>query len=501
MANSMLWRRAALAILLMLGFYSLALIVVAVLAYLPYAEIQYADRVDLRLLLFSGAGVIGILTAIAPRVDRFPNPGPALLSQQHPALFKLIEDTAVATEQPLPRHVYLVPEFNAWVAQRGGLMGIGSERVMGLGLPLLHALTVREFHAVLAHEFGHFYGGDTALGPWLYKTRAAIERTIANLSNRPTVLRKPFEWYGLAFLRITHGVSRQQEFAADALAARLVGGDALVSGLTTIHGMGQAFTPYWDQEIAPALSVGLRLPILDGFRQFVATPNIARAIEESLKDQLAQEQGDPLDTHPPLKERIAAVPHSGLPASPDPEPRAISLLTDHDGLEQELIKALLPVDAASPAAITWSESAGRVWLPSFTEIVEKNRNRLAGLRPEELSRYADAPAELAVRFKLAARADVASPHHVSQAQYLAGTALSLVLTGRGFELVSSPGANFRLTKGNLVIHPFELIDNLHDKTMSPADWERQLTEAGILGLDLGSETLNNPPKPEGQGAA
>ena len=68
---------------------------------------------------------------------------------------------------------------------------------MGVGLPLLAGLSVSEFRAVLAHGFGHFYGGDTRLGPWVYKTRSAIVRTIENLvrSGRK-LLYCPFLWYG-----------------------------------------------------------------------------------------------------------------------------------------------------------------------------------------------------------------------------------------------------------------------------------------------------------------
>jgi heat shock protein HtpX len=49
----------------------------------------------------------------------------------------MIEETAVATNQDPPKHVCLVPDLNAWVAQRGGIMGFGAERTMGVGLPLL----------------------------------------------------------------------------------------------------------------------------------------------------------------------------------------------------------------------------------------------------------------------------------------------------------------------------------------------------------------------------
>jgi Zn-dependent protease with chaperone function len=69
----------------------------------------------------------------------------------------------------MPAEVYLIPEVNAWVGQRGGFMGIGSRRIMGLGLPLLETLNVSQLEAVLVHEFGHYYRGDTRLGPWVYK--------------------------------------------------------------------------------------------------------------------------------------------------------------------------------------------------------------------------------------------------------------------------------------------------------------------------------------------
>jgi heat shock protein HtpX len=77
--------------------------------------------------------------------------------------------------------VYLIGQVNAFVADRGGIMGFGSRRVMGIGLPLLSILTVSELRGVLAHEFAHYYGGDTRLGPWVYKTQSAMIRTFQNI--------------------------------------------------------------------------------------------------------------------------------------------------------------------------------------------------------------------------------------------------------------------------------------------------------------------------------
>ena len=93
--------------------------------------------------------------SLVPRVDRFTPPGPRLDRATHPRLFDLIQRVAVATRQEMPAEVYLLNEVNAWVTERGGVMGFGSRRVMGIGLPLMQSVSVAEFEAIIAHEFGH----------------------------------------------------------------------------------------------------------------------------------------------------------------------------------------------------------------------------------------------------------------------------------------------------------------------------------------------------------
>jgi Zn-dependent protease with chaperone function len=193
--------RAALAIALLVGFYLLALGMVAILLYIPFAADSYAHALTGRIGIFCIGGAFAIVRGIFPRRDRFEPPGPTISESEQPRLFATIREVAAATNQAMPAEVYFVPEVNAFVAQRGGLMGVGSRRVMGIGLPLLDSLTVGQFRAVIAHEFGHYYGGDTKLGPWVYKTRAAIIRTLESLGRHSGgFLQKPFVWYGTGFL-------------------------------------------------------------------------------------------------------------------------------------------------------------------------------------------------------------------------------------------------------------------------------------------------------------
>src|SRR5687767_434104 len=201
--------RALLAVVLMFGFYALALGIAAALFWVPYAEYLYVGRVHIKLAAVClGAGG-AILWALVPRADRFEPPGPQLTPATAPRLFALVEKVARDTSQRPPEEVYLLNDVNAWVSHRGGVMGFGSKRVMGVGLPLLDNLSPKEIEAVIAHEFGHYCSGDVALGPWIYKTRAAIARTLAGV--KETIFEAPFRWYGGMFLKMTMAVSRRQE--------------------------------------------------------------------------------------------------------------------------------------------------------------------------------------------------------------------------------------------------------------------------------------------------
>src|SRR5918995_2957644 len=238
--------RAVLALLLMVGFYVFSLAIAGGLLWIPYASYVYLDRVDGRFALFCLIGAGTILWALVPRIDRFEPPGPRLTPGNAPYLFTIIEGVATATSQPRPEEVYLLPDVNAFVTHRGGFMGFGSRRVMGVGLPLLKALSPAELRSVIAHEFGHFVAGDVALGPWVYKTRAAIFRALEGLSGN--VLQWLFNSYGRMFMRMTMQVSREQEFAADATAARVAGVVPAISALQRVELIAPAYGSYLNNE-------------------------------------------------------------------------------------------------------------------------------------------------------------------------------------------------------------------------------------------------------------
>lgn len=477
--------RALLAVVLMIGFYLLALAVSAVLLYIPYAEVVYAHRITPKLIVLCIVGALAILWSILPRFDKFPPPGPKLTRDQHPRLFRELETVATATRQAMPAEVYLIPDVNAWVAQRGGIMGFGSRRVMGLGLPLMRTLTCSQFRAVLAHEFGHFHGGDTRVGPWVYKTRNTIIRTISSL-RRSSLLQRPFLWYGKMFLRVTHAVSRRQEFIADELAARTVGAKPLADGLRAVHGTGLAFNAYWRNTCAPVLQAGFRPPLVEGFEKFIQANQVMEAMNKHVDEQLKTGKTNPYDTHPPLKERIAAV--AELPAGEIPanDPPALSLLENVPALEGELLATIAGPQAAQKLKpVLWSDVASQVYLSGWKQLVKANAAVLKGITPESLPALAADLKQLGGRFFNGAGQKVNPEQAPGLAAAVIGAALCVLLLRDDTKVDATPGHAVTITRGDVVIEPFNVLQSLGSGKVTAEAWAQQCQQLEIAGKEIG----------------
>jgi Zn-dependent protease with chaperone function len=474
-----------LALVLMIGFYALALLIAGALFWIPYAEFVYAHHITAKLAVICIIAGGTILWSVLPRRDRFVAPGPQLQRNEQPRLFQELEAVARATHQVMPAKVYLVPDVNAWVMQRGGVMGLGSRRVMGLGLPLMRILSQSQFRAVLAHEFGHYHGGDTSIGPWIYKTRAAISRTLAALGDS-SWLQAPFRWYGNMFMRITHAVSRRQEFVADELAARTVGARPLIEGLRSVHRVAPAFTHYWYAEYVPVLRAGFIPPFADGFAQFVRDERIAANMDRYLEQQMTSSQSDPYDTHPPLKERIAAL--AELPPGSDAmnESPAVSLLEDVGNLERELMAQAMGADqAASATLLDWDAVGTTVYVPQWHELVQSNASALQGLTPEALITLTSDLRTFGKAFVdyLGDKPDNDGAEPLALA--VVGAALTLLLIAQGARLNFKPGQGVSVELRGHFVDPFSVLPRLKDGSLTAAAWGDQCAELGIARTQLG----------------
>lgn len=244
-----------------------------------------------------------------------PSTGIPLTAATAPDLFRLLEKIRRKLNAPKLTQVILNQEFNAGIQQipRWGLFG-GYRHYLILGLPLLQALPPAEFMAILAHEYAHITHGDGKFDGWIYRQR----HTFAVLIAHAETPRHEDLWNGSLFFllnffapyynAITFVLSRQQEYEADALAARFVGKQAVKDALIRIHLLAR----WLDECFWPKLYAQAEQRSEPAFFPHQALPTALKAGQcdwqnpRWLKVAL-DEDSDLLDTHPCLRERLEAL--------------------------------------------------------------------------------------------------------------------------------------------------------------------------------------------------
>jgi Zn-dependent protease with chaperone function len=427
-----------IALLLVIGFYALCLLLSAVLIMTAFQLIRLHIGGKLVFICLVAAGAI--LWSIVPTLDPFLPPGLLLGEERCPRLFAEIGDIAKRSGQKVPESVYLTSDMNAWVAQQGGFMGVGRRRLLALGLPLMGTLSVSQFRAVLAHEFGHFSSADTKLAPWVYRTRMAIARTLQNLDRCRSHTRFLFELYGDLFMRVTMSVSRNQELVADALAVQIAGSkSALTSALQILQRTRWVSDAYWQSEVAPLLAAGLCPPLANGFAQFLSNEWVENRSRAILKQS---DSTDAYDTHPSMGERIAALEHMPDGERPTCDAAATSLFEDIYGVER-LLAAFL-TNAQSPGAfqsVSWDEVGTLVRVPSWRRHIAYQSRALEGLTPALLPKAIQVVGRHGISGKLRDQPGVYLEYDQRNAfvTWIVGAALALALYCEGWELTALPG--------------------------------------------------------------
>lgn len=475
--------RAALAILLTIGFYGLAVVVGVGLLAIPYIEwVRFSEVTPVVAIFCIGAGAT-ILWSIIPRPVPFQQPGPRLSRDSQPRLFEQLDEVARLVDETTPKEVYLAADVNASVLLAGGILGVGGRRVMVLGMPLMEVLRRSEMRAVLAHEYGHFNGGDTSLAPLIHQTRTAVIRTARNVGRRSLRLRLLFVWYGEAFLRITQGISRSQELAADRRAATVVGARSLIQGLQVTQGAAAAFAEYFQVEFLPVVARGFGPPLLAGFRLFYSNRSVAGLVQRAVDEALQDHSSDPYDSHPPLSDRLAAL--AGVPSGPDPaeEPMAISLLDQADELDRLLVQRMVK-PGVGLRQISWDAVPEQVHLTSWRKAVAGTRQAFDGVTvgalPEACRNLSTYGAWLA-----STRGGRMPPDQLRQAgEYLLGAALIVALVDNGWSLQHELGEPIRLRRGDVVLEPFWLVSACAGDAGAASRWKAEATRLGVSGLPL-----------------
>ena len=108
------------------------------------------------------AGTMATLFMVKPVFARRQRPRPpmVLAPDDPPQLFSFIEQICAHVRAPIPRIVQVDCQVNASASFAPHWSSLlRRDLVLTIGLPLVHALSIRELGGVLAHEFGHFAQG------------------------------------------------------------------------------------------------------------------------------------------------------------------------------------------------------------------------------------------------------------------------------------------------------------------------------------------------------
>ncbi|WP_030348118.1 M48 family metalloprotease [Streptomyces sp. NRRL S-1022] len=345
--------RALRALVLLLGFYLLSLVLLAALIGVDVLVFGWGHgpltaKVGFITVLLALPVVRGMLMLRTPKGD--DGPGIPVTEADEPRLWALVRELAAAAGTRAPDRILLTGEVNASVSENPRLLGLfAGPRRLHLGVPLLIGLTEAQLRSVLAHEFGHFTGGDTRLSALVVRGRVQIGRVIGQFhaaaddkvaADRARqekasakrvakgkkakqvdttgvgatyrAMARIYTAYGKFYLRASLSTARGQEFAADLTAARIAGRDATASALREIPVLSASHDFYLDNYATLGLQARLLPPrgeFFGGFGRLLT----ARELElVDLRAGLPEEPAGPYDSHPPIAERVRRI--EALPA-------------------------------------------------------------------------------------------------------------------------------------------------------------------------------------------
>lgn len=363
--------RAALAVVLLAGFYVLVAAITAGIAVLDYYAVRYGHAGGFKVAAFVTLGGLAMLRGVFVVGLRrnAEQPGVAVSPRDEPELWRTVGALAAQVRTRVPDEIRLVPDVNAAVSEDARFLGlIPGRRHMFIGVPLLLTLSADELRAVLCHELGHYSGSHTRLGGITYRGRTSLIRTIERLGGH-AVIRGVFLLYAKLYLRVSQAVSRRQELEADASAVAVAGRRPMGDALRKVR----ASTATWEfyvnthcRLIGPAQARPADL--FAGFYSLYHEPSMGAEVAKLVE---APEERSPYDSHPSLAERLAAIARLPEPSvRPDPRP-ALALLADPQRAAIATQASMLTEEVMRLPVLEWPQIVERgLWSASNAEALK-----------------------------------------------------------------------------------------------------------------------------------
>lgn len=273
----------------------------------------FMDVYVIKLIAIVGIVVaIAIFSAVVAIFRHVPEnnvvQGELVTPELAPALWSRIREFADKLKTAPPAQIIAGIDANFFVTETS--LQVGENKMQGrslfVSIPLLRVLDQSEADAVLAHELGHFVGGDTAnsaaLGPKLVQYDFYSEQM--RQGGVTVIAFFLLNLYRVIFEMALQKSSREREFAADTVAAGLTSPQAITHSLIKVA----AYASYrnevegklFDQNERHSGNLGIAQRVALGLNEFSQS-------SEFVEMMRASNVPHPFDSHPALQERMRNV--------------------------------------------------------------------------------------------------------------------------------------------------------------------------------------------------
>ena len=267
-----------------------------------------------KLVLFVGFAVLaGVLVAVAGIFKRAHAESRAvgeLVSEEDaPLLWRRIRHMAERLKTAPPQQIVAGIDANFFVTEAPLAVGdrVLTGRTLFVSLPLLRILDQAEADAVFGHELAHLRGGDTRnsalLGPKL--VQFDHYRHAVRTGGLSAVVSPLLDLYRMIFEIALARDSREREFKADRIAARLISPAAIAQSLVKIAAYAQYRHKIEEElfgrnERHEDASLGIARFVAQGLAPYAASDDFLAAMKTANVPH-------PYDTHPAMPERLRNV--------------------------------------------------------------------------------------------------------------------------------------------------------------------------------------------------
>lgn len=296
-------------------------------------------------VLYAGpifAGVVLIFFMIKPLfARRAASAQPLALNPAYePTLYAFIAKICDIVGAPMPKRIDLDCQINAAASFRRGAASLFSnDLVLTIGVPLVGALSLREFAGIVAHEFGHFTQGFGMRLSYIIRNingwfaRVVYQRDAWDMRLEEWASETEDGWVMLVVFMVSlgvgtsrlllkllmflgHGVScfllRQMEYDADAYEIKVAGTAAFESTAQRLAILHTAAEKAY-KEMRATWNLNRRLP--DNFSAFLShhETHLPLKLREKIQDTLGLARTGIFHTHPSAGDRIRCARRAGEP--------------------------------------------------------------------------------------------------------------------------------------------------------------------------------------------